>query len=74
MSRAFKEEFGQNISNYITNVRINRAMDYLKQGHLKISEVMRLTGFNSLNYFSKVFKQHFGLPPSKIKDQGISNS
>lgn len=74
LSRAFKEEFGQNISNYITNVRINRAMDYLKQGHLKISEVMRLTGFNSLNYFSKVFKQHFGLPPSKIKDQGISNS
>ncbi|NLM27557.1 MAG: response regulator [Clostridiaceae bacterium] len=72
LSRAFKDEFGQNISSYITNVRLNNAMEYLQQGNLKISEIMRLTGFNSLNYFCKVFKKRFGKTPSKVKSQECS--
>jgi len=72
LSRAFKDEFGQNISSYITNVRLNNAMEYLQQGNLKISEIMRLAGFNSLNYFCKVFKRRFGKTPSKVKSQECS--
>lgn len=64
--RAFKENFGLNFSHYINMYRISMSRKYLEEG-LSISEISALCGFASPEYFSRMFKKQYGIPPSKYK-------
>ncbi len=62
------KRFGQSmqcsIIQYTTMVRLNKAKMYLSQSPNKnIEEISELCGFSSANYFSLIFKKHFGLSP-----------
>lgn len=60
-----------NASDYIRKVRMEKAIQLMKEGML-ISEVAYKVGYNDPNYFSRVFKKHFNDSPtdyiSKIKN------
>ena len=64
--RAFKEKFGLNFSDYVNMYRISMSRKYLEEG-LSISETSSSCGFTSPEYFSKMFKKQYGIPPSKYK-------
>ncbi|MCW3790229.1 response regulator [Paenibacillus sp. LS1] len=53
----FKRETGQTLSDYMTEYRIEKAKEMLRQGHYKIYEVSERVGYNSSQYFSKVFRK-----------------
>lgn len=59
----FKEEVGQTISDYLTNVRISCARQLLKTGKYKVYEVASLVGFSNSTYFSSVFREKTGVTP-----------
>lgn len=61
----FKEEVGQTISDYITDVRIAHAKDLLESGKYKVYEVSSLVGFSSSTYFSSVFHKRTGIAPTQ---------
>jgi CheY-like chemotaxis protein len=56
---------GLNPTLWIRDFRLNKAMQLLKQGNLP-KEVCFLVGFNSFSYFSKCFKDKFGIVPSGV--------
>ena len=66
LSRKFKEETGMNITEFINSKRVEEAKLYLQRGHISITDVAFLVGFNDLNYFSKVFKKYTSLTPSQF--------
>ena len=43
---------------------MERARELLQAGGMNVSEVAAAVGYESSNYFSKVFRKHFGRPPS----------
>lgn len=61
LCRLFKQEMGVNFSNYLMRIRIDRAIELLKEEHYKIYEIAELVGIPDANYFSKCFKKITGV-------------
>ena len=61
---AVKEKTNRSLSNYIRLYRLNHAQRLLKSGDKNISEIAYDSGFSSLSYFSKSFKDEFGYSPN----------
>ena len=70
----FKKETGENLSCYITHVKIEKAKLLLSTGHYKIREIAQMTGFNSSQYFGTVFRKQTGLTPREFLRQYKENS
>ena len=65
--RKFKKVTGKSFSEYLTEIRIRQAIEYLNTTQLTVREIASLTGFSSPNYFSEVFLKKQGLPPNKYR-------
>jgi two-component system response regulator YesN len=65
LSRVFSRESDFSLVQYLTDLRINEAKKLLKEGRYIVADVARMVGFDSGNYFSKVFKKHTGTSPAK---------
>ncbi|GEC72754.1 Signal transduction histidine kinase [Flavobacterium flevense] len=68
-----KKAMNTNASDYIKEVRLKVAVNLLKQG-FSISEVTYRAGYNDPNYFSRVFKNQFGLSPSAYLQKENNNN
>ena len=69
----FKREYGTTVNNYITEVRLNEAVNMLKMGERHIGEIASETGFSDQSYFSKVFSAKYGIPPSEYAHDKSNN-
>lgn len=69
LGRIFKRITGRSTVDYLIGIRINRAKSLLKDG-FSVSEASRLVGFSDIYYFSRAFKKHAGISPSKYS--GVS--
>jgi signal transduction histidine kinase/DNA-binding response OmpR family regulator len=67
INRKLKAIINQSASAFIRSVRMERAMELLKNDQATIAEVAYETGFSEPAYFSRVFKNHFGYSPSEVK-------
>jgi two-component system response regulator YesN len=67
ISLIFKQETGENITEYITKVRMEAAKELLKDNDLKILEIAEMVGFENTTYFSTVFKKFTGMHPQKYR-------
>lgn len=61
---AFKEATGKTLVEYIHLVRCSHARTLLASRQYNVSECAEKSGFNTLSYFSKVYKKHMGVSPS----------
>ncbi len=68
LSERFRTAFGRTPAGYVTEVRIQRAMDLLQLGH-SVSEVSRILGYASDEGFSRAFRRHIGQAPSSWRDE-----
>jgi ligand-binding sensor domain-containing protein/AraC-like DNA-binding protein len=57
---------GLSVTEFIKEVRLKRAAQLLKQKPENISEIAYSVGFNDPKYFSKCFKQKFGMSPARF--------
>ena len=64
--RKVKALTGVSANEYIRKVKLQRAMQLLKNGESNVTEVSMLTGFNNVGYFRKCFKKEFGVSPSDV--------
>ena len=55
---------------YLRNMRFAKAAEMLSSGDYSISQIAYATGFNDSHYFSKAFKQKFGMTPSEYRKAG----
>ncbi|WP_260405256.1 response regulator [Paenibacillus sp. 598K] len=70
ISNLFKAHIGESIIDYLTRIRMKRAIQLLKDESVRIYEVAEQTGYNSTSYFSVVFKNMYGISPKEYRDQG----
>jgi len=54
---------------FIREVRVKRAAQLIKSGEYTISQVTYMVGCNDPHYFSRIFKQRFGLTPTEYRDR-----
>lgn len=66
-STVFKKETGQNYVNYLTDIRLNKAIELLNETEDKTYIIASKVGYQDPNYFSYVFKKKFGVSPSKYR-------
>ncbi len=71
-SRVFKERTGQNFSDYLIHLRIEKAKQLLALGRYKISEVSAMTGYKNSKYFSAQFKETTGKTPREFAKSVLS--
>lgn len=63
----FKLETGLTLIDYLNKYRIQKAMELLKSGDVKIYEISERVGFTSSQYFSRVFKKYTSLTPIEYR-------
>lgn len=68
LSKLFKEETGTNFIDYVTDLRLEKAKELLKEGKLSIKELSCATGYPDQNYFSKLFRKKFGVTPTEFRN------
>lgn len=66
-STLFKKETGQSYVAYLTQVRLNKAVELLNQTDYKTYMIAEKVGYSEPNYFSYVFKKQYGISPSKYR-------
>lgn len=64
-----KNLFGMTPNNFIKQIRLRRAAQYLMQGTFKVNEICYLVGFNTPSYFAKCFQEQFGILPKDFAAQ-----
>ena len=61
----FKAETGMSVSEYINQVRVQKAKELLHSGEYRIGQIAEKVGFSDQQYFSRVFKKIVGCMPSE---------
>jgi AraC family transcriptional regulator len=65
--RIFTAQVGENISNYVRRMRLERAGRKLRHGAVDITEVALAAGYETHSAFGRAFKQQYGLSPSEFR-------
>ncbi len=65
----FKEIWGLSPIKYVNTMRIERAKSLLLHSDKSITEIAYETGFGSIHYFSRYFKDTVGLTPNEYRDK-----
>ena len=66
-STLFKKESGKNFLEYLSEVRMNRAKELLRQTNLTVANICSQVGYNDLKHFTQSFKKATGLKPNEFR-------
>ncbi|SFS51286.1 response regulator [Paenibacillus sp. BC26] len=67
LSRLFRKETGVSLSDYMTELRIERAKHFLVETNDKVSNIAEEVGYVHFSYFAKLFKKMTGLSPQDYR-------
>ena len=67
LERLFKEYLNQTPMEYLKHVRLNHALSLLIQQNLSVNETAAKSGFSDPCYFTRVFREYFGVLPHMAK-------
>ena len=67
--RKIKAITGLSISRYVRNIRLTKAHQLLQASDMNVSEIAYAVGYADPNYFSRIYSEDFGSPPSESKSQ-----
>lgn len=67
LSKILKKETGQSFIDYLTNIRIKKAMYIMEDPTIKIYDVAELVGYSNQHYFCRAFKKVVGISPTEYK-------
>ena len=66
-SKMFKETFGKNLTDFVQEKRIEKAIELLKQPYISIEEIVQKVGFCDKKQFYKTFKKITGVTPGELR-------
>ncbi|SFD14921.1 helix-turn-helix domain-containing protein [Algibacter pectinivorans] len=67
----FKFLYTRTVTEYIRHVRLEAARELMTTTDLNITQIVYSIGFTSRSYFSKIFKEKYGVTPNEFKKQLI---
>lgn len=74
LQAGFREVYGMTVNQFVQQKRLDKAEILIKNTDLDFSEIAYRVGIGSKSYFSKIFKDKYGLTPSEIRKQRKYNS
>jgi two-component system response regulator YesN len=69
LSKIYKLETKQNITDYVFQLRMEKAAYLLNNSQDKIYEIAEKMGYQRAHSFIHVFKKHYGITPQEFRDQ-----
>ncbi|MBB6734571.1 response regulator [Cohnella zeiphila] len=67
VSLLFKQETGQTVGEYLTQVRVEKAKELLRDPKYKFYDICYAIGYTDPSYFTKLFKKATGVTPSAYR-------
>jgi two-component system response regulator YesN len=67
VSRLFKEKFGTNYVDFLTDCRLEKAKELMTDEKKSLKEIAYEVGYHDPNYFSRVFKKNSGVAPTEYR-------
>lgn len=67
LSKLFQKEMGISVSNYITNLKIDKAKNLLQYSEYSVSDIANYLAFSSQSHFIQVFQKKTGYTPYKYR-------
>lgn len=67
IGQIFKRDMNKSFSDYLKDVRIEKAKELLAGTNISAKEIASRVGFQNITYFSTVFKKETGLSPAEYK-------
>ncbi len=67
--RLFKKTVGVSVTQYMLNVRMDKAAYYLLNTRLSLSEISLMVGFSDYAHFFRTFKKTFGFSPTEYRNK-----
>lgn len=68
-SAVFKKEMKQSPVNYITELRMKKAMELLEHSEMSVVDIAKKVGYEEGQYFFRVFKKYAGMTPLNYREQ-----
>ena len=69
LSSSFKADTGQNLSKFITQVRLSKAKELLVESNLKVNVISARVGYPNTSYFIALFKANEGCSPAQYRNR-----
>lgn len=66
-SKIFRQEMGVNLILYITQKRIEKSKQYIRDSDMGLMEIAFMVGYDDYTYFSRVFKKNEGMSPREYR-------
>lgn len=66
--RMFSTKSEKTFVGTLNEIRMEKALSYLKNPRYKISEIASVLGYDSIEYFYRLFKSHHGITPQKFRE------
>ncbi|MDO4261780.1 MAG: response regulator [Eubacteriales bacterium] len=73
-STIFKKETGKTFVRYLTDYRMEQAVNLMMTGNDKTYVIAGKVGYSEPNYFSYVFKKQFGVSPSRYRTERLEQT
>jgi len=67
LSKLIRKKMNQNFTDVLRSLKMNRALEYLLNTPMKISEISEAVGYDSIDHFSRTFRKVYGMPPREYK-------
>jgi two-component system response regulator YesN len=72
LSKIYKVEMGEGLSEYIYRLRMEKAAHLLKNSRKKIRDISFQIGYENTSYFIKMFKKYYGQTPKEYRDSVVA--
>lgn len=69
LSRLFKKKTGGNFVDYLTELRMEKAKEFLNDPNLMIYNISEMVGYENPRYFSRLFKEATGYTPQEYRNK-----
>ncbi|WP_276356882.1 response regulator [Cohnella caldifontis] len=66
-SQLFKQKTGVGFKDYLTQQRLDRAMELLRDSELKVGDISERVGYPDVRHFSQIFRKKTGFTPSEYR-------
>lgn len=69
ISKYFKEKTGENFSDFVVRVKMNKAAELLNDINYKVYEISEMIGYSNSKNFTRSFRKYFGKSPREFRNK-----
>lgn len=67
LSTLFRQYENVTLGEYVETLRMQKAKDLIEEGKTELKDVGGLVGYQSISYFGRLFRKHYGISPTKYR-------